>query len=192
MVVAVSWFLHRTRAGLILRAVGENDLSAHSIGYSVIGVRYAALAFGGAMAGIAGAYFSLVITPMWAERMTAGRGWIALAVVVFAGWKAGRLLIGAYLSILLLLMGFVYGPLGAWAPGLFPARVRYTGASVAFNVGGVIGGGFTPVVAEALRTAPGLGLPYVGYYLSAAAALSLLALLFLRRPAVADAMQPAP
>jgi len=79
------------------QAVGENDLSAHSIGYSVIGVRYAALAFGGAMAGIAGAYFSLVITPMWAERMTAGRGWIALAVVVFAGWKAGRLLIGAYL-----------------------------------------------------------------------------------------------
>jgi len=97
MVVAVAWFLNRTRGGLILRAVGENDLSAHSIGYSVIGVRYAALAFGGAMAGIAGAYFSLVITPMWAERMTAGRGWIALAVVVFAGWKAGRLLIGAYL-----------------------------------------------------------------------------------------------
>jgi ABC-type uncharacterized transport system permease subunit len=97
MVFAVAWFLNRTRAGLILRAVGENDHSAHSIGYNVIGVRYAAVAFGGAMAGIAGAYFSLVITPMWAERMTAGRGWIALALVVFAGWKAGRLLIGAYL-----------------------------------------------------------------------------------------------
>ena len=97
MVFLVAWFLKSTRAGLILRAVGENDLSAHSIGYSVIGVRYAAVAFGGAMAGIGGAYFSLVITPMWAERMTAGRGWIALALVVFAGWKAGRLLIGAYL-----------------------------------------------------------------------------------------------
>ena len=97
MVFLVAWFLTSTRAGLILRAVGENDLSAHSIGYSVIGVRYAAVAFGGAMAGIGGAYFSLVITPMWAERMTAGRGWIALALVVFAGWKAGRLLIGAYL-----------------------------------------------------------------------------------------------
>lgn len=97
MVAAVAWFLYRTRAGLILRAVGENDLSAHSIGYSVVGVRYAAVAFGGAMAGIGGAYFSLVITPMWAERMTAGRGWIALALVVFAGWKTGRLLIGAYL-----------------------------------------------------------------------------------------------
>ena len=97
MVPLVAWFLRSTRAGLILRAVGENDHSAHSLGYSVLGVRFAAVAFGGAMAGIGGAYFSLVITPMWAERMTAGRGWIALAVVVFAGWKAGRLLIGAYL-----------------------------------------------------------------------------------------------
>jgi simple sugar transport system permease protein len=97
MVFVVIWFLRSTRAGLILRAVGENDLSAHSIGYSVTGVRYAAVAFGGAMAGIGGAYFSLVITPMWAERMTAGRGWIALALVVFAGWRAGRLLVGAYL-----------------------------------------------------------------------------------------------
>ncbi len=97
MVLLVIWFLRSTRGGLILRAVGEYDLSAHSIGYSVIGVRYAAVAFGGAMAGIGGAYFSLVITPMWAERMTAGRGWIALALVVFAGWRAGRLLIGAYL-----------------------------------------------------------------------------------------------
>jgi simple sugar transport system permease protein len=96
MVVAVAWFLKSTRSGLILRAVGENDLSAHSIGYSVIGVRYAAVAFGGAMAGIGGVYFSLVITPMWAERMTAGRGWIALALVVFASWRAPRLLVGAY------------------------------------------------------------------------------------------------
>jgi simple sugar transport system permease protein len=96
MVVLVAWFLKSTRSGLILRAVGENDLSAHSIGYSVIGVRYAAVAFGGAMAGIGGAYFYLVITPMWAERMTAGRGWIALALVVFASWRAPRLLVGAY------------------------------------------------------------------------------------------------
>ncbi len=102
MVVVVAWFLKSTRSGLILRAVGENDLSAHSIGYSVIGVRYAAIAFGGAMAGIGGAYFSLVITPMWAERMTAGRGWIALALVVFASWKAPRLLVGAYFFGLLM------------------------------------------------------------------------------------------
>lgn len=93
----------------------------------------------------------------------------------------GLILIGAYLSILLLLMGFVYGPLGAWLPGLFPARVRYTGSSVAFNVGGVIGGGLTPYIAETLAAEGGLS--YVGYYLSAAAALSLFALLLLRRPA---------
>jgi ABC-type uncharacterized transport system permease subunit len=97
MTVAVAWFLTRSRAGLILRAVGENDHSAHSIGYSVIGVRYAAVAFGGAMAGLAGCYYSMVQTPMWAEELTAGRGWIALALVVFAAWKPWRLLAGAYL-----------------------------------------------------------------------------------------------
>ncbi len=95
MVFAVGWFLNRTRSGLVLRAVGENDISAHSIGYPVIAIRYAAIAFGGALAGIAGAYFSMVITPMWAEQMTAGRGWIALALVVFSSWRAGRLLVGA-------------------------------------------------------------------------------------------------
>lgn len=122
MVPVVAWFLNRTRAGLILRAVGENDLSAHSIGYSVIGVRYAAVAFGGAMAGIAGAYFPMVITPMWAEKMTAGRGWIALALVVFAGWRAGRLLAGAYFFGILMALelyakaaGFSILPSQFWA-----------------------------------------------------------------------------
>jgi simple sugar transport system permease protein len=97
MTLGVAWFLKRSRAGLILRAVGENDHSAHSIGYSVIAVRYAAVAFGGAMAGLAGTYFSMVQTPMWAEELTAGRGWIALALVVFAAWRPWRLLAGAYL-----------------------------------------------------------------------------------------------
>jgi ABC-type uncharacterized transport system permease subunit len=122
MVFVVGWFLKSTRAGLILRAVGENDLSAHSIGYSVRGVRYAAVAFGGAMAGIAGCYFSLVITPMWAERMTAGRGWIALALVVFASWKPGRLLAGAYFFGILMALelyakaaGFSVLPSQFWA-----------------------------------------------------------------------------
>lgn len=97
MVVAVWWFLQRTRWGLILRAVGESDHSAHSIGYSVIGVRYAAVAFGGAMAGIAGSCFPFILTPQWVERLTSGRGWIALALVVFAAWRPFRLLAGAYL-----------------------------------------------------------------------------------------------
>lgn len=97
MVVAVWWFLQKTRAGLILRAVGESDTSAHSIGYSVIGVRYMAVGFGGAMAGIAGSCFPLILTPQWVEGLTSGRGWIALALVVFAAWKPYRLLAGAYL-----------------------------------------------------------------------------------------------
>ena len=97
MLVAVSFFLYKTRTGLVLRAVGESDSSAHSIGYSVAAVRYLAVAFGGMMAGIAGSYFSLILTPLWAEKLTGGRGWIALALVVFASWKPSRLLFGAYL-----------------------------------------------------------------------------------------------
>ena len=97
MTFAVAWFLKRSRVGLILRAVGENGQSAHSIGYSVIGIRYMAIAFGGAMAGAGGSFYSLVLTPMWAEQLTAGRGWIALALVVFAAWRPVRLLFGAYL-----------------------------------------------------------------------------------------------
>lgn len=93
----VIWFLYRTRAGLILLAVGENPHAAHSIGFRVIGIRFLAVLFGGAMAGIGGAYMSLAYTPMWAEGMTAGRGWIALALVVFATWRPGRVLLGAYL-----------------------------------------------------------------------------------------------
>ena len=93
----VAWFLDRTRGGLILRGVGESDSSAHSIGYDVIRIRYLAVLFGGAMAGLGGAYLSLVYTPMWVEGMTAGRGWIALALVVFAAWRPWRALAGAYL-----------------------------------------------------------------------------------------------
>jgi general nucleoside transport system permease protein len=96
-VAGVWWFLNRTRAGLILRAVGENHDAAHAIGYNIVAVRYGALLFGGAMAGLGGAYLSLVQTPLWAENMTAGRGWIALALVVFASWKPWRLVAGAYL-----------------------------------------------------------------------------------------------
>ncbi len=122
IVIVVGWFLTRTRAGLVLRAVGENDISAHSIGYPVIAIRYAAIAFGGALAGIAGSYFSMVITPMWAEQMTAGRGWIALALVVFSGWRAGRLLLGAYFFGILMTLelyakasGFSFLPSQFWA-----------------------------------------------------------------------------
>ena len=95
--IGVAYFLKRTRAGMILRAVGESDVSAHSIGYNVIAVRYMAVLFGGVMAGLGGAFLSLSYTPMWAEEMTAGRGWIALALVVFSSWRPWRVLAGAYL-----------------------------------------------------------------------------------------------
>jgi general nucleoside transport system permease protein len=97
LTLAVAWFLERTRSGLIIKAVGDNHDAAHAIGYSVVGVRMAAVAFGGACAGLGGAYLSLVQTPFWVEKMTAGRGWIALALVVFATWRPLRVLVGAYL-----------------------------------------------------------------------------------------------
>jgi simple sugar transport system permease protein len=98
IMVAVVWFvLNRTRAGLILRAVGESHEAAHALGYPVVRVRVLALMFGGAFAGLGGAYLSLIRVPQWTEGMTAGVGWIALAVVVFASWRPERVLFGAYL-----------------------------------------------------------------------------------------------
>jgi general nucleoside transport system permease protein len=97
LVAAVSWFLFKTRAGLTLRSVGDNHTSAHALGIPVIKVRYLAVMFGGACAGLAGAHLSLVYTPQWVENMTAGRGWIALALVVFASWRPWRVVGGAYL-----------------------------------------------------------------------------------------------
>ncbi len=97
LVLGVWLFLHRTRRGMILRAVGENHDAAHALGYHVIRIRMAAILFGGACAGLGGAYLSLVRVPQWTEGMTAGAGWIALALVVFASWKPWRVILGAYL-----------------------------------------------------------------------------------------------
>ncbi|MEO9615022.1 MAG: ABC transporter permease [Nitratireductor sp.] len=93
----VMWFLFRTRAGLTLRSVGDSHSSAHALGIKVVAIRYLAVMFGGACAGLAGAQLSLVYTTQWIENMTAGRGWIALALVVFASWRPWRVLAGAYL-----------------------------------------------------------------------------------------------
>jgi general nucleoside transport system permease protein len=94
---AVQWFVTRSHAGLTLRAIGESPTVAHAIGKPVLTTRYLAVMFGGACAGIAGAYLSLVQTPMWVEGMSAGKGWIALALVVFGTWKPARVVLGAYL-----------------------------------------------------------------------------------------------
>lgn len=93
----IVWFLARARWGLVLKAVGESPSSAHAVGINVRRVRFAAVLFGGAMAGLGGAFLSLFHTPMWAEGMVAGKGWIALALVVFATWRPWRVLLGAYL-----------------------------------------------------------------------------------------------
>jgi simple sugar transport system permease protein len=97
LVPLVAWFLHRTRAGLVLRAVGESPAAAHALGLPVRRIRVAAIAFGGVLAGLAGAFLSVIYTPLWSEGMVAGRGWIALALVTFATWRPGRVLLGAYL-----------------------------------------------------------------------------------------------
>jgi simple sugar transport system permease protein len=97
LILGVWHFLYRTRAGLILRAVGDNHISAHALGYPVLRIRALAILFGGACAGLGGAYLPLAYTPFWVSGMTAGRGWIALALVVFASWLPFRLMIGAYL-----------------------------------------------------------------------------------------------
>jgi simple sugar transport system permease protein len=97
LVIGIRWVLYRTRAGLILRAVGENHVSAHALGYPVLRIRALAVLFGGACAGLGGAYLPLAYTPFFIPGMTAGRGWIALALVVFASWRPGRVVIGAYL-----------------------------------------------------------------------------------------------
>jgi general nucleoside transport system permease protein len=97
LIVAIWWFIYRTRWGLVLRAVGDNHASAHALGYPVLTIRTCAVLFGGACAGLGGAYLPLAYTPFFIPGMTAGRGWIALALVVFASWLPGRLVAGAYL-----------------------------------------------------------------------------------------------
>ncbi len=97
LTIGVGWFLFHTRAGLIVRATGDNHLSAHSLGYNVIRVRFLAVMFGGACAGLAGGYLSIVYSPQWIPNMTAGRGWIALALVVFGTWRPVRVAVGAVL-----------------------------------------------------------------------------------------------
>ncbi|MBS1157681.1 MAG: transporter permease [Proteobacteria bacterium] len=130
----VAWTLAKTRLGLLLKAVGESPDAAHAIGYPVLGIRYGAVAFGGAMAGIAGAYLSTVYTPLWVQNMSAGRGWIAVALVVFATWKPTRLLLGAYLFGAVTILQFHAQGLGIDVPVQFLAALPYAATIVVLVV----------------------------------------------------------
>lgn len=132
--VVVQLFLYRTRAGLVLRAVGESPQSAHAIGYPVVAIRYAAVAFGGACAGLAGAYLSVALTPLWVAGMVAGRGWIALALVVFATWKPWRVLVGAYLFGGVTLASFQAQALGVAIPAQYLSMLPYVATIVVLAI----------------------------------------------------------
>ena len=125
IVFIVGWFLLKTKSGLVLRAVGNNHDSAHALGYSVVFIRFCSVMFGGLMAGLGGAFLPLVLTPHWAEGMTAGKGWIALALVVFASWRPLRIPIGALLFSGITVMQLV-GQARGWAmPSQFLSMLPY-------------------------------------------------------------------
>ena len=130
----VSFVIFRTRIGLILRAVGDNHASAHALGFSVIRVRWAAVLVGGARCGLGGGDLSLAYTPQWVENMTAGRGWIALALVVFSSWLPGRLVIGAYLFGAVTILGFYVQGLGIGVPAQLLSSLPYLVTVVALVV----------------------------------------------------------
>jgi ABC-type uncharacterized transport system permease subunit len=131
---AIQWFLYRTRPGLVVRAVGENPQSAHAIGYPVVRIRYLAVLFGGACAGLGGAYLAIAYTPMWAQGITAGRGWIALALVVFATWRPWRVLAGAYLFGGVTLATFQAQALGVPVPSQLLAMLPYLATIVVLAI----------------------------------------------------------
>ena len=134
MVISIALLLFRTRWGLILRAVGENHTSAHALGYNVVRVRFLAVLFGGLCAGLSGAYLSLVYTNLWIENMTAGRGWIALALVVFSSWLPGRIAIGAYLFGAVSILQFHAQGAGWAVPSQLLSALPYLATIVALVV----------------------------------------------------------
>ena len=125
LTAAVAYVLFRTKTGLIVRAVGNSHTSAHALGYNVIGVRYLCVMFGGGCAGLAGGYLSLAYTPQWVENMTAGRGWIALALVVFASWRPWRTVAGAYLFGAISILAYTMQTFAWGIPSQFLSSLPY-------------------------------------------------------------------
>jgi len=134
LTAAAAYLLFRSRIGLVIRAVGDSHQSAHALGYGVIPVRYACVVFGGACAGLAGGYLSLAYTPQWIENMTAGRGWIALALVVFGSWLPWRVALGAYLFGTVMILGFAVQTKGLGIPPQFLSSLPYLVTIIALVV----------------------------------------------------------
>ncbi len=155
LVVGLAWFIDRTRQGLLLRAVGDDHDSAHTLGHPVVRIRLAAILFGGFCAGIGGGYLSLAYTPLWTEGMVAGRGWIAVALVVFASWRPWRVLLGAYLFGSVSILQLHSQALGLGVPSQFLSSLPYLATVVVLVVIG----------RDSLRTARNtpacLGIPFV-------------------------------
>jgi simple sugar transport system permease protein len=125
LALGLIWWLYRTRAGLVLRAVGESPEAAHALGYPVRRIRLAAAVFGGAMCGLAGAYLSIIYTPLWMEGMVAGKGWMALALTSFAAWRPARALLGAYLFGGVTMLQFHLQGQGVQIPSQFLTMLPY-------------------------------------------------------------------
>jgi ABC-type uncharacterized transport system permease subunit len=134
LTAAVAYVLFRTKAGLVIRAVGDSHNSAHALGYRVIWVRYLCVLFGGACAGLAGGYLSLAYTPQWVENMTSGRGWIALALVVFSSWMPWRLVLGAYLFGAITILAFTVQTFASGLPPQLLLSLPYLATVVALVV----------------------------------------------------------
>jgi len=130
LTAGIIWFLYRTRAGLVLRSVGESPESAHALGYPVRRIRLLAVLFGGAMCGLAGAYLAVIYTPLWVEGMVAGKGWIALALTTFATWRPLRVLFGAYLFGGVTMMQFHLQSQGVDIPSQFLSMAPYVATIV--------------------------------------------------------------
>jgi general nucleoside transport system permease protein len=125
MAAALVWFLYRSRSGLVLRSVGENPDAAHALGYPVRRIRLAAVVAGGALCGLAGAYLSVIYTPLWVEGMAAGKGWIALALTTFATWRPARVLLGSYLFGGVTMVQFHLQGIGVDVPSQFLTMLPY-------------------------------------------------------------------
>jgi simple sugar transport system permease protein len=130
LALGLIWFLYRTRAGLVLRSVGESPESAHALGYGVRRIRWLAVVAGGALCGLAGAYVSTIYTPLWVEGMIAGKGWIALALTTFATWRPARVLLGAYLFGGVTMVQFHLQGIGVNVPSQFLTMLPYVATIV--------------------------------------------------------------